>query len=69
VAARIDVVPVLFQPAGGVQLRPATLSANKTAEQIRKREHDRMHQLSGDLRTGGEVPWGLVSDIGIIGSH
>jgi hypothetical protein len=43
---------------GGVHRRPAALSANKTAEQIKKRKHDRIHQLSCDLRVGGGVPGG-----------
>jgi hypothetical protein len=36
----MDVLPVLFHPAGGVHLRPATLSANKTAEHTKKISQD-----------------------------
>jgi hypothetical protein len=36
----MDVLPVLFHPAGGVHFRPATLSANKAAEHTKKISQD-----------------------------
>jgi hypothetical protein len=36
----MDVLPVLFHPAGGVHFRPATLSANKAAEHKTRSSQD-----------------------------
>ncbi len=52
----MEVVPLLFQPAGEVHFRPPAVSANRTAEQIKKRKQDRMYQLSCVCRTIRLVP-------------
>jgi hypothetical protein len=41
----MEVVPLLFQPAGGVHFSPATVSAHKDRVQIRRRKKARIFQL------------------------